>query len=353
MQAVSQFSAKPLHQDATTYAHLVDGVGVITVRTPYLKQGNPLNEAVLDGVWQGLEAVMRAGAYGVLMTAHSPRPYTPELEELARRDDRTKPNPKATSMGANVLEIGASHDLDSPEGLSYLERLLRKGQDLSETLYGLTVPVVSAIHGYCIGGGSELFIVPADYVLARMNFSGGQPEKNLGILPGWGGHKLVHKLGRSKTEEFILTGKQVGIEEALACGYVNELVALPDELVARGIRKVKELAETGKKAKPTSITIPDLAGGMYHTAVTGIKECSCTPTCGEPAIQKAFSDIFYRTGSGGTEEVSHDELHRRERDAILSLLQQPGPRNRMLTFVNSMGRKYAPDTLRHWHKERV
>jgi hypothetical protein len=103
MQVVNQFSHPCIHKDENVYAHAVDGVGVITLRTPYLKQGNPINRAVLDGVWHGLEAAMRAGMEGILLTAYSPKPSTPELEKLAKEDGRVLANRRVTSMGANVL----------------------------------------------------------------------------------------------------------------------------------------------------------------------------------------------------------------------------------------------------------
>ena len=101
--------------------------------------------------------------------------------------------------------------------------------------------VIAAVSGFALGGGCELALA-CDLRIASERAKFGQPEILLGIIPGGGGtQRLARLLGPSLAKELILTGRQVGAEEALRIGLVNEVVA-PDELHDRAVARAAELA---------------------------------------------------------------------------------------------------------------
>jgi len=88
----------------------------------------------------------------------------------------------------------------------------------------LPMPVVAALTGYALGGGLELALC-ADYRVAADDASLGQPEVQLGLMPGSGGtQRLVRLIGPSRAKNLLMTGRRVGAEEALRLGLVDEVV---------------------------------------------------------------------------------------------------------------------------------
>jgi len=125
---------------------------------------------------------------------------------------------RAFSAGADVQGMAAS--ATPLDGIS----LSRKGQETFGSLQSCDTPVVAAIDGYCLGGGMELATC-ADIRLATDRSTFGQPEVNLGLLPGWGGtQRLQHVVGAGRAKEIILTGERYSAEEMAEYGFVNEVV---------------------------------------------------------------------------------------------------------------------------------
>lgn len=135
---------------------------------------------------------------------------------------------KTFAGGADIKEMAAK---------SYVE-MQRFGTALSESLTliaELPKPTVAAITGYALGGGLELALT-ADRRVAGDNVKVGQPEIQLGIIPGAGGTQRLSRLvGPSKAKDIVFTGRFVKAEEALAIGLVDEVVA-PDEVYAAAHR---------------------------------------------------------------------------------------------------------------------
>jgi enoyl-CoA hydratase len=125
---------------------------------------------------------------------------------------------KAFVAGADITEIAA---LEGPEsGMEYA----RFGQGVMRKLEQLPKPVIMAINGYALGGGCELAMC-GDVRIAADTAQLGQPEINLGVIPGFGGtQRLSRLIGRDRAKLFIFTGERVGAEEAYQLGLVDRVV---------------------------------------------------------------------------------------------------------------------------------
>jgi enoyl-CoA hydratase len=115
------------------------------------------------------------------------------------------------------------------------------GHEAGRLLETMVQPTIAAINGFALGGGCELALA-CDLRYASSNAKLGQPEINLGIIPGWGG---TQRLARATTlgfaKELILTGRTVGADEALERGLVNA-VTEPDQLLPRVMETAVQLA---------------------------------------------------------------------------------------------------------------
>ncbi len=142
---------------------------------------------------------------------------------------------KAFSAGADVQSMAAS-----AEPLQAIE-LSRKGQQTYGALESSSLPIVAGIDGYCLGGGMEMSMC-ADMRVASERSELGQPELDLGLLPGWGGtQRLQHIVGEGRAKEIILTAEQYEAETMEEYGFLNEVVP-HEELEDRAFELAAELA---------------------------------------------------------------------------------------------------------------
>jgi enoyl-CoA hydratase len=138
---------------------------------------------------------------------------------------------KAFVAGADITELNAA---DSIKGKAISE----KGLKLMETIQYFPRPVIAAVNGFALGGGCELAMA-CDIRLASEKAKFGQPEINLGIIPGYGGTQRLSRLvGRGKAMELILTGNMMDAAEAYRIGLVNE-VYTPEELMDKAFELAK------------------------------------------------------------------------------------------------------------------
>ncbi|WP_458188955.1 3-hydroxyacyl-CoA dehydrogenase/enoyl-CoA hydratase family protein [Haladaptatus sp. NG-WS-4] len=143
---------------------------------------------------------------------------------------------KAFSAGADVQSMAAGGG-DPIEAIE----LSKKGQDTFGKLEACPMPVVSGIDGYCLGGGMELATC-ADMRIASERSEFGQPEHNLGLLPGWGGtQRLKHIVGEGRAKEIIFTAERFDPETMADYGFVNEVVP-NDEFEDRALELARDLA---------------------------------------------------------------------------------------------------------------
>ncbi len=143
--------------------------------------------------------------------------------------------PKAFAAGANIREMAP---LD-PEGA---ERHGARGQGVTVAIERLPLPVIAAVHGSCLGGGCEIALA-CDLIVAADDALFGQPEINLGVMPGWGGtQRLPASVGVQQARYWILSGRAVPAESARAQGLVLEVVPRA-QLATRADELARELAQ--------------------------------------------------------------------------------------------------------------
>jgi len=127
---------------------------------------------------------------------------------------------KAFVAGADVAEMSRMNPTDA---LAFAEA----GHRLGDAIEALAIPSLAAVNGYALGGGCELAMT-CDLIYASANARFGQPEVNLGVIPGFGGtSRLVRRIGLHRARELLFTGDTVEAPRAMALGLVLEV--LPQE----------------------------------------------------------------------------------------------------------------------------
>ncbi len=149
---------------------------------------------------------------------------------------------KAFVAGADISEFTG---LDAAGG----KALAQKGQDLVfSKIENSSKPVIAAVNGFALGGGCELAMA-CHFRIAADTARFGQPEVNLGLIPGYGGtQRLVQLIGKGRAIELLLTGNMLDAATALQYGLVNHVTA-PDQLLV----KAKELLTTINAKAPLAV----------------------------------------------------------------------------------------------------
>lgn len=186
--------------------------------------------------------------------------------QCARGDDSIKvvivsgAGDKALASGADIREI---HDRD------YLKMLLATASVSLKELEELYKPVICAVNGYALGGGCELAMA-CDIRVATRRSKFGQPEVNLGIMPGAGGtQRLPRLVGLAKAKELIFTGRIITAEEAAAIGLVNRVT---DDTREALMHEAEEIARQIMAKGPMAISLAKMSIDLgYETDInTGL-----------------------------------------------------------------------------------
>ncbi|WP_410574045.1 enoyl-CoA hydratase/isomerase family protein [Amycolatopsis sp. cmx-4-61] len=167
---------------------------------------------------------------------------TAELAELAK-EATERDDVRAVILYGGEKTFAGGADIKEMATRTYPE-IAKFGATLTGTLAAIAnipKPVVAAITGYALGGGLELALT-ADRRVAGDNVKVGQPEIQLGVIPGAGGtQRLARLIGPSRTKDIVYTGRFVKAEEALALGIVDEVVA-PDDVYAAAHKWASQFA---------------------------------------------------------------------------------------------------------------
>lgn len=171
-------------------------VGVITLNRPQAL--NALNEQLLTEVLDASKGFDRDEGIGAIVITGSE---------------------KAFAAGADIKEMKDKSFRDVSVG-----ELFRGWDDFA----ALRTPVVAAVSGYALGGGAEVAMM-CDIIIASETAKFGQPEINIGVIPGMGGsQRLTRAVGKAKAMDMILTGRMMDASEALASGLVSRVVPVAE-----------------------------------------------------------------------------------------------------------------------------
>lgn len=192
-------------------------VVVLTLNRP--KALNALDRATLEALGEALEAVASdKGARALVLTGEG----------------------RAFAAGADIEQMSGMNVVEG-------EAFSRLGHAVFERLEALSIPTIAAVNGYALGGGCELACA-CDWIYASSRARFGQPEVNLGLIPGFGGtSRLVRRVGLSWAKELVLTGENIEADQAMAIGLVNRVFE-PDELMAKAIEAGETIASRGPLA---------------------------------------------------------------------------------------------------------
>ena len=167
-------------------------VGIVQLNRP--KVLNALNRIIMDEIMSALEYFDASGEVGCIVITG---------------------NERAFAAGADIGEMVSA---------TPVTMLKSSFVDYWDRLQGIAKPVVAAVSGYALGGGCELALA-CDMVIASDSARFGQPEINIGVIPGAGGtQRLARTIGKALTMEMVLNGRQLTAKEALQYGLVNRIV---------------------------------------------------------------------------------------------------------------------------------
>ncbi len=140
----------------------------------------------------------------------------------------TGAGPKAFVAGADISEFGG---LNKEEAMA----MAKRGQDTFARIENSHKPIVAAVNGFALGGGCEL-AMSCHFRIASENAKFGQPEVNLGLIPGYGGtQRLVQLVGKGKAMELLMSAAMIDANEARQLGLVN-YVTTPETLMEHTIK---------------------------------------------------------------------------------------------------------------------
>ena len=149
---------------------------------------------------------------------------------------------KAFAAGADISELNAL--ASAGHGAAQA----RSGQALTRQIERMSKPVIMAVNGFALGGGCELAMA-GDVIVASENAKFGQPEVNLGLIPGYGGTaRTTRRVGKGMASYLCLTGELIGAQEALRIGLVQKVVP-----AAELMNEAKRIATTIASKAPLAI----------------------------------------------------------------------------------------------------
>lgn len=206
-------------------------VGLITLNRPQAL--NALNAQIVGEVNQALDRLEADPQIGCIVITGSK---------------------KAFAAGADIKEMA---ELSYPQ--IYLDDLFSDSDRVARRK-----PIIAAVNGFALGGGCELALM-CDFILAGDNAKFGQPEINLGVLPGMGGtQRLTRAVGKAKAMEMCLTGRFIDAVEAERCGIVARIVPA-DDLVEEALKVAAVIAG---KSIPVSMMIKESVNRAFEVSLS-------------------------------------------------------------------------------------
>ena len=163
---------------------------------------------------------------------------------------------RAFAAGADIKEMAPQSYMDV-----YLNDMFAA---FETTISAFRKPIVAAVNGFALGGGCELAML-CDFILASEAAKFGQPEINLGVMPGIGGtQRLTRLVGKSKAMEMCLTGRMMDAAEAERAGLVSRVIA-PEKLMEEARAAAKKIAA---QSQPIAMMTKETINAAYETTLS-------------------------------------------------------------------------------------
>jgi enoyl-CoA hydratase len=238
-----------------------DGIAKVTLNRP--EALNALNSTVYNELYDVFESI--------------------ENDEEVRVVVLTGSGEKAFAAGSDVVEMQHMSTLDIQKFVAAIRRA-------SDRIYTLTKPTIAAINGYALGGGCELSMC-CDLRICSERSRFGQPEINLGLIPGaCGTQRLPRLVGVAKAKELIFLGDMIKADEALNLGLVNKVVP-PESLMDEAMEWARKLAS--KSGPVLAMAKLSINTGMDTDITSGLNtEARCVALCFATEDQKEGMAAF-------------------------------------------------------------
>lgn len=214
-------------------------IATLTINRP--DKMNALNKTVLDELDKAIDEL--------------------NADDTVRSIIITGAGPKAFVAGADISEFKG---LNKEQAIA----MARKGQRIFKKIEDSAKPIVAAVNGFALGGGCEL-AMSCHFRLASDNAKFGQPEVNLGLIPGYGGtQRLVQLIGKGKAIELLISANMVSANEARSLGLVNQVTS-PEDLIAE---TKKILTVINSKAPLAIASCIRAANAVFDESKNGFEE---------------------------------------------------------------------------------
>ncbi|MFH1646338.1 MAG: enoyl-CoA hydratase-related protein [Chloroflexota bacterium] len=238
-----------------------DGIGTVTINRP--ASLNALNAEVFAELYRVFEEIENDAAVRVVIL--------------------TGAGEKAFVAGSDITEMAPQNSLE-------ITRFVAKVRQASDRIYTLSKPVIAAINGYALGGGLEVAMC-ADLRIAAEKARFGQPEINVGVIPGGGGtQRLTRLIGMTRAKELLYTGDMIDAPTALSYGLVNKVVPLESLMTEAKELAKKLLTKSGRILELMKMSVNSGAGMSLPDALD--YEAQCFALCFAAEDQKEGMKAF-------------------------------------------------------------
>lgn len=238
-----------------------DGIGIVTINRPDAL--NALNGEVYSELYELFQDIENDAEVRVVILTGS--------------------GEKAFVAGSDIVEM-------QPQSSTEINGFVAKARMASDRIYTLSKPVIAAINGYALGGGCEL-IMCCDLRIASEKARFGQPEINVGVIPGAGGtQRLTRLVGMTRAKELLYTGDMIDAGTALTIGLVNKVVPADSLMTETGELARKLLTKSGRILALAKIAVTNGANMSLPDALD--LEAQCFALCFATEDQKEGMKAF-------------------------------------------------------------
>ncbi len=223
-------------------SELSDRILTVTINRP--EKLNALNPEVIEGLREAFHGAKTNPEVGAIVL--------------------TGAGEKAFVAGADIARMSA---MSPVEARAFAEA----GHATLAKLEALPIPTIAAVNGFALGGGCELAMA-CDLIYASEKARFGQPEVNLGIIPGFGGtQRLARRVGLMRAKEIVFTGDMVDAAKAKAIGLALEVLA-PEQLVPHAIAQARKIASRGPEAIAAAKRVMEQGAGVDLAAGCALEQ---------------------------------------------------------------------------------